>query len=52
MATERLVHVIDDDEAMRDSMAFLLETAGFEVKTYESATSFLRDLSAVPRPTP
>ena len=44
MASERLVHVIDDDEAMRDSLAFLLGTAGFEVKTYESATHFLHDL--------
>jgi two-component system, LuxR family, response regulator FixJ len=41
-----LVHVVDDDEAMRDSMRFLLEAAGFEVNTYESAIAFL---SALPR---
>ena len=27
MSLENLVHVIDDDEAMRDSLAFLLQSA-------------------------
>lgn len=36
-----VVHVIDDDEAMRDSLAFLLGTAGIDVQTYESAAAFL-----------
>jgi two-component system response regulator FixJ len=36
-----MVHVIDDDEAMRDSLAFLLDTAGVAVRTYDSATGFL-----------
>src|SRR5947209_3732837 len=36
-----IVHVIDDDEAARDSLAFLLGTAKIDVKTYESATAFL-----------
>jgi len=36
-----VVHVIDDDEAMRQSLAFLLEAAGMEVQTYESAVAFL-----------
>jgi|SRR5215467_3200198 len=36
------VHVIDDDEAARDSLAFLLGTAKLGVKTYESATAFLK----------
>ena len=35
------VHVIDDDEAARDSLAFLLRTAKIDVKTYESAMDFL-----------
>jgi two-component system response regulator FixJ len=35
------VHVIDDDQAARDSLAFLLKTAKFPVKTYESASAFL-----------
>jgi two-component system response regulator FixJ len=40
----RLVHVIDDDDAVRDSLGFLLETAGFSVKTYGSAIQFLERL--------
>ena len=36
-----VVHVIDDDEAMRQSLAFLLGTVGMKVQTYESAMAFL-----------
>jgi two-component system response regulator FixJ len=36
-----MVHVVDDDEAVRDSLSFLLMTAGLNVQTYESATAFL-----------
>lgn len=46
---EKTVHVIDDDEAMRDSLAFLLDVQGFHTKLYESAVAFLDampDLSA------
>lgn len=39
-----IVHVIDDDEALRDSVAFLLGTAGFAVRLYDSAQTFLRQL--------
>lgn len=41
MANESLVHVIDDDGAVRDSLAFLLASARLDVRTYESATEFL-----------
>jgi two-component system response regulator FixJ len=37
-----LVHVIDDDEAMRDSLSFLLDTAGLEARTYDGPTAFLK----------
>ena len=36
-----VVHVIDDDEASRQSLAFLLQAAELEVRTYASATVFL-----------
>ena len=36
-----VVHLIDDDEDVRRALAFLLGTAGFAVKVYESATGFL-----------
>ena len=41
MPAERSVHVIDDDEAVRDSLAFLFDSAGVPVRTYESAVAFL-----------
>ena len=36
-----LVHVVDDDEALRDSLRWLLESAGHRVATYASAEAFL-----------
>ncbi len=36
-AEKFVVHVIDDDEASRQSLAFLLQTARIEAKTYASA---------------
>jgi two-component system response regulator FixJ len=40
--TEGLVHIIDDDEAMRDSLNFLLDTAGVEARTYDGPMAFLK----------
>jgi two-component system response regulator FixJ len=37
----RLVGVVDDDTAVRDSLRFLLEAAGFSVVTFRSAAHFL-----------
>jgi two-component system response regulator FixJ len=39
--------VIDDDEAMRQSLQFLLDTAGYAARTYESAIQFLEQLDAL-----
>jgi two-component system, LuxR family, response regulator FixJ len=41
---QRVVHVIDDDEALRESLAFLLRAAQLEVKSYASARAFLDEL--------
>ncbi len=41
MAEPGLVHVVDDDQAVRDSLGFLLEAAGYGARTYASATEFL-----------
>jgi|SRR5579859_364982 len=41
MAATPLVHVVDDDDAVRDSLTLLLEAAGFAVQTYGSATALL-----------
>jgi two-component system response regulator FixJ len=42
------VHVIDDDEAVRDSLGFLFESADLAVRTYESALYFLRHIDDSP----
>ena len=42
-----IVHVVDDDEAMRDSMAFLLRAENFQVQTYADATAFLNALPQI-----
>jgi len=41
MDNSAVVHLIDDDEAVRQSLAFLLATAGHAVRVYESAEAFL-----------
>jgi two-component system response regulator TtrR len=38
---EQIIHVVDDDEAMRDSMSWLLEGEGYKVACYDSAGAFL-----------
>lgn len=41
MASEPVVHVIDDDASAREALAFLIDCAGLEVRSYESAIEFL-----------
>src|SRR6516225_2519561 len=41
MPSEAIVYVIDDDEAVRQSVEFLLRTSGITAKTYDSAAAFL-----------
>jgi two-component system response regulator TtrR len=35
------IHIVDDDEAMRDSLTWLLEGEGYRVACFESGESFL-----------
>ncbi|MDQ7074273.1 MAG: response regulator [Gammaproteobacteria bacterium] len=37
-----VVHVVDDDAAIRDSLKWLIESVGLQVKTYASAHTFLQ----------
>lgn len=39
---DSVVHIVDDEEVVRNSLAFLLASSGFAVRTHESATAFLR----------
>ena len=47
MQPEPVVYVIDDDEAMRESLEFLLKTAGLTTRSFESATAFFEVLPQV-----
>jgi len=42
--SEAVVHVVDDDESAREALAFLLEAADFEVRSYPSAVDLLAAL--------
>jgi two-component system response regulator FixJ len=46
MAHRGKVYVIDDDEAMRDSLEFMLGSADFDVTLFESAHHFLDTISS------
>ena len=46
MRDNRVVHIIDDDEAVRQSLAFLLSSAGLAVRLYDSAAAFLLGLAS------
>ncbi|WP_247887343.1 response regulator FixJ [Azospirillum sp. SYSU D00513] len=39
---DQTVFIVDDDEAVRDSLAILLESAGFQVESFDSPLAFLR----------
>jgi two-component system response regulator FixJ len=43
----RLVHLVDDDEAIRRSVGFMLKTSGFHVRTYESGVDLLKSASSL-----
>ena len=46
MNSGAVVHLIDDDEAVRQALAFLLATAGHAVRVYDSAEAFLSTAGA------
>ncbi len=41
MTSNCVIHIVDDEEAVRNSLAFLLSTSGFAARTHESASAFL-----------
>jgi two-component system response regulator FixJ len=47
MQPEPTVYVIDDDDAVRHSLEFLLKTAGIEVRGFDSAKAFLEILPLI-----
>ncbi|MBI1400993.1 response regulator [Hyphomonas sp.] len=49
MNDARLVHLVDDDEAIRHSASFMLRHAGFRVKTYTDGVAFLEAVGEAER---
>ena len=51
MIERRTIGIVDDDQALRDSLEFLLEVVGHPVETFASAAEFLaagpRDLACL-----
>lgn len=43
MQSDGTVFIVDDDDAVRDSLKLLLETHGFGVKEYASCEAFMHD---------
>jgi two-component system, LuxR family, response regulator FixJ len=48
MPNDRCVYVVDDDEAVRDSLSMLLESKAYAVKSFESAPEFLAAAASLP----
>ncbi|MCW6530185.1 response regulator [Sphingomonas sp. MMSM20] len=49
MTSVRLVHIVDDEEAMRRSTSYALKTAGYAVTTWASGAAFLKEVRHVER---
>ena len=47
MTAEQMVHVVDDDPAIRESIAFLLSSAGMTSRAYDSAAALLDRVAAL-----
>ena len=41
--SDRIVHLVDDDEAIRRSAGFMLKTSGFKVNVYASGVELLKE---------
>jgi two-component system response regulator FixJ len=48
MTEKRIVHLVDDDDAIRDAVGFMLRTEGFRVMTYVSGVAFLAAAAKAP----
>jgi two-component system, LuxR family, response regulator FixJ len=49
MPVEKLVHIVDDDDSVRRSAAFMLKHAGYRVESHVSGVAFLKDAKSAER---
>ncbi|SDC43562.1 two component transcriptional regulator, LuxR family [Sphingomonas sp. YR710] len=47
MTTRKLVHIIDDEDAIRRSASFMLKTSGYTVETWSNGVAFLKEVRHV-----
>lgn len=47
MNDKRLVHIVDDEDAIRRSASFMLKTSGFAVETWPSGVAFMKEVKHV-----
>lgn len=43
MESEPIIYIVDDDKAIRDSLALLMKSIGYDTKPYDSAEIFLNE---------
>ncbi len=46
MSSTKIIHLVDDEEAIRKSVGFMLRSSGYIVHSYASGTEFLKVASA------
>ena len=49
MSAEKLVHIVDDDDSVRRSVAFMLKHAGYRVESHISGIEFLKSIKLAER---
>lgn len=47
MQHDQIIYIIDDDDAVRQSLQFMLKAAGITARTFESATAFMEVLPQI-----
>lgn len=47
MSEKRVIHIVDDEDAIRRSASFMLKTAGFAVTTHVSGVAFLKTVKTL-----
>lgn len=48
MTDRKLVHIVDDEDAIRRSASFMLKTSGYAVQTWPTGVAFLKEVRHVP----
>ncbi|WP_338425988.1 response regulator transcription factor [Sphingopyxis kveilinensis] len=48
MTDRKLVHIVDDEDAIRRSASFMLKTSGYAVQTWVSGIAFLKEVRHAP----